>query len=84
MTAHPLTSSAEGEVRALLQQRQKIEAIKLLRQRTGLGLKEAKDRVDAIERDMGLPPARLVSPSPLTLAAVVVITALLAWWWLIG
>jgi ribosomal protein L7/L12 len=29
----------------------KIEAIKLLRERTGLGLKEAKDAIDALERD---------------------------------
>jgi hypothetical protein len=84
MTEHPLPSSAEGEVRALLQQRQKIEAIKLLRQRTGVGLKEAKDRVEAIEREIGLPPAKLVTPGPLALAAVVIITGLFAWWWLIG
>ena len=29
----------------------KIEAIKLLRERTGLGLKEARDAIDALERD---------------------------------
>jgi hypothetical protein len=83
MTEHPLTSSAEGEVRALVQQREKIEAIKLVRLRTGLGLKEAKDRVEAIEREMGLPPAKVISPGPLGLAAVVIIGGLFVWWWLI-
>ena len=83
MTEHPLTPSAEGEVRVLVQQRQKIEAIKLLRQRTGLGLKEAKDRVEAIEREMGLPPAKVISPGPLGVAAVVIIGGLFVWWWLI-
>jgi ribosomal protein L7/L12 len=58
MIEHPLTSAAEGEVRALLQQREKIEAIKLIRLRTGLGLKEAKDRAEAIERRWGCRPPR--------------------------
>jgi ribosomal protein L7/L12 len=35
---------------ALLGRGQKIEAIKLYRRETGLGLKEAKDAVEAIER----------------------------------
>jgi ribosomal protein L7/L12 len=34
----------------LLAAGQKIEAIKLYRERTGVGLKEAKDAVDALER----------------------------------
>jgi ribosomal protein L7/L12 len=34
----------------LLHQGQKIEAIKLYRERTGVGLKEAKDAVEAIQR----------------------------------
>ncbi len=37
-------------VRQLLAQGQKIEAIKRVRQQTGLGLKEAKDYVDQLER----------------------------------
>ena len=36
------------EVRSLAQQGKKIEAIKLLRRQTGLGLKEAKEKVDGI------------------------------------
>lgn len=37
----------EGEIRALDKGRNKIPAIKLLRERTGMGLKEAKDAVEA-------------------------------------
>ena len=41
---------AEGELLALLRQGQKIQAIKLYRERTGVGLKEAKDVVEALAR----------------------------------
>lgn len=40
------------EIRALIRADRKIEAVKLVRKRTGLGLAEAKDAVDAIERTM--------------------------------
>lgn len=39
---------------SLLAKRNKIEAIKVYRERSGVGLKEAKDAVEAIQR--GLPP----------------------------
>ncbi|MBN8843033.1 MAG: ribosomal protein L7/L12 [Sphingomonadales bacterium] len=42
----------DDEIRELIRQNRKIEAIKRLRDRTGLGLKEAKDAVDALERTM--------------------------------
>ena len=35
----------------------KIEAIKLLREETGMGLKEAKHAVEDLERSFGLPTA---------------------------
>ena len=35
-----------------IRQNRKIEAIKLMREKTGLGLAEAKDAVEALERDM--------------------------------
>jgi ribosomal protein L7/L12 len=38
------------EIQQLLQRGQKIEAIKVYRQKTGVGLKEAKDAVEAMER----------------------------------
>ena len=43
-------AGADDEVIALLNSGNKIEAIKVYRERTGLGLKEAKDAVDAIEQ----------------------------------
>ncbi len=42
--------NAEEAVRALLDAGNKIEAIKQVREQTGLGLKEAKDLVEAMER----------------------------------
>ena len=38
------------EIRTLAESGQKIEAIKLMREATGLGLKEAKDLVDSLDR----------------------------------
>lgn len=50
-TAPPVDSSTlDPEVLLLLAQHQKIGAIKLVRERTGLGLKESKDYVEALER----------------------------------
>jgi large subunit ribosomal protein L7/L12 len=38
----------DAEIRDLVARGQKIQAIKLLRERTGVGLKEAKDVVDSL------------------------------------
>ncbi|WP_210423306.1 ribosomal protein L7/L12 [Sphingopyxis microcysteis] len=40
------------EIRALIRADRKIEAIKLVRERTGLGLADAKDAIEALERTM--------------------------------
>jgi len=50
-------TNLEAELRALLTEGRKIEAIKLYRERTGLGLQEAKDAVEAIAAAHGLPGA---------------------------
>lgn len=42
----------EDEIRELIRQNRKIEAIKRVRDRTGLGLAEAKDAVEAVERTL--------------------------------
>lgn len=44
-------SSFEGEIVSLLQAGKKIDAIKLYRQKTGVGLKEAKDFIEALAAD---------------------------------
>ena len=85
MIGQPLPPEAETEIRTLLQQRRKIDAIKLLREHTGLGLKEAKDRIDALDRELRPPEARATGPSGsggLIAGAAVCILAILAWWWL--
>jgi ribosomal protein L7/L12 len=47
----PVTRSVDvDQIRELARAGKKIEAIKLVRDQTGLGLKEAKDAVEAIER----------------------------------
>jgi ribosomal protein L7/L12 len=53
--ARPRAATAEGlaEVEALARAGQKIPAIKLLREQTGMGLKEAKDQVDVLAGDAG-------------------------------
>ena len=54
-TTPPSASTSDGrgravqqDVEALVQQGRRIEAIKLLRESTGLGLKEAKAQIDAM------------------------------------
>lgn len=42
-----------SDVMALVREGKKIEAIKLLRDQTGLGLKEAKDKIDAVDGSRG-------------------------------
>lgn len=42
----------DEDIRDLIRQNRKIDAIKLMRQKTGLGLAEAKDAVEAMEDGM--------------------------------
>jgi len=53
----PEPGSLEAEILGLMQGQQKIEAIKLYRQRTGVGLKEAKDFVEALAAEQGIAPS---------------------------
>lgn len=46
----PLPADPDAAVAELVARGNKIGAIKLVRERTGWGLKEAKDYVDALER----------------------------------
>jgi ribosomal protein L7/L12 len=48
--APSLTGDVATDARAIMQSGSKIEAIKRVRQLTGMGLKEAKDYVEALER----------------------------------
>jgi ribosomal protein L7/L12 len=57
VTSESVDSDLEAEIVGLLQGLKKIDAVKLYRERTGLGLKEAKDAVEAIAAAHGLPGA---------------------------
>ncbi len=46
--AGPLDPAAQAEVMSLLQAGQRIQAIKRIREATGLGLKDAKDMADRL------------------------------------
>jgi ribosomal protein L7/L12 len=59
-TKEPVDSAFENEIVLLLQGGKKIGAIKLYRERTGVGLKEAKDAVEALERGEPLPTREAV------------------------
>jgi ribosomal protein L7/L12 len=69
-----LDSGLPDDVRAALASGRKIEAIKLLRGHTGLGLKEAKDRVDAHEASA--PRNSTTAPAAARAGS--------SWWWLIA
>lgn len=59
---------ATGAVADLLREGRKIEAIKLFREQTGVGLKEAKDAVEAMERGeaVEVPPELVAAPRRIT------------------
>jgi len=58
---YQMPETPEAEVRRLMAAGNKIEAIKRVREQTGLGLKEAKERVEAMEAGQ---PLRLDPASP--------------------
>ena len=61
-------ASTDDQIRALLAKKQKIEAIKVYRLATNLGLKEAKDYVEAIEAQMMPQPPTTSSPMKIPLS----------------
>lgn len=52
-TWRPDPNISDEDIKTELRAGRKIEAIKLYRQRSGVGLKEAKDSVEAIDAGMG-------------------------------
>ncbi len=59
VTTIPPATPAEldGRIRGLLAQGRTIEAIKIYREFHHVGLKDAKDIIDAMERNLVLPPS---------------------------
>ena len=52
----PVSADLQHRVRDLYAENKKIEAIKLIREQTGLGLKEAKELGDALASGQPVPP----------------------------
>ena len=78
-----LGPDADRDVRVLLASGQKIQAIKLVRELTGIGLKEAKDYVESLppaslELDVGSVNVEASSASPATQEIEAEVGALLA------
>ena len=78
--AIPDPNSLEGQVLALMQGQKKIEAVKLYRQQTGLGLKEAKDAVEALAAKHGMSP-KGAGCAGMVLLMVVVFTFIVVGTW---
>ncbi len=74
-----ISNDIPPDIEALVRERRKIDAIKELRQRTGLGLKEAKDRIDLLERQLGIQHSS-GSPKALLFWAALIVVGLLVWW----
>ena len=87
----PTADKLPPEVMAALQRGEKVEAIKLLRAATGLGLKESKDLVDAVQveastaGDTHLAPGELPRPgNTVWIVVCLVIVCAFAWYFLRG
>jgi hypothetical protein len=83
LTGAPPSSGAvndgiwQPQVRGLIAGGQKIEAIKLVRQQTGCGLKDAKDFVEAIERGQSPPVPSAAVTQPQSVGCAVLFVAIL-------
>lgn len=73
-----LTKADTEQVARLIRSGNKIEAIKLVREKTGLGLKEAKDLVDAliVTHDERLPENQKVGKTGCLLVLLLVVLVL--------
>jgi ribosomal protein L7/L12 len=70
-TAAPASSASMAQVEELVRQGQLINAIKVYRELTGLGLKESKDAVDALSRGERVShPAPVAPAAPASMAQV--------------
>ena len=70
-----------SRVEALVRERRRIDAIKALREHTGIGLKEARDRVIAFERQIGIAPEPSQVPMQgLVFWIVLIVVGIFIWW----
>lgn len=83
----PLTDAQLAAISDALRAGNKIEAVKLHRAATGLGLKESKDEIEAIEADLRAKfpdqfPARAAGKGCLGVVALLLATTATLGWWL--
>lgn len=71
------SSMWQQQVRDLIAQQRKIEAIKLVRQQTSSGLKDAKDFVEAMARGQTPPIPQPTVKQPQTVGCAIVFVAIL-------
>jgi len=75
--------AVDPEVAQLLQAGNKIGAIKIVREKTGMGLKEAKDHVESLQRTgaVRMPPGfgEQRPTNPLAMIVAVVVVLAIAW-----
>ena len=80
-TGRPLTAETVAEISSLIARDKKIHAIKVLREATGVGLKEAKDRVDGwsevieLQRSSAAPAAPAANDERLRIEAAAIVAA---------
>ena len=72
--------AADPEVAALLRAGRKIDAIKLVRERTGVGLKEAKERIDALSVELGVPAGPSAAAKSLIFWMTLIVVGFAVWW----
>ena len=77
----PEPNSLEGQVLALMQGQKKIKAIKLYREQTGAGLKQAKDAVEALAAKHGISQGK--GCAGMVLLMVVVSTIIVVGLWVL-
>jgi ribosomal protein L7/L12 len=86
--APPAHAGQQGDVMEALQAGNKIEAIRRMRESTGMGLKEAKEAVDALEGNFGfqhragLAPGEVPPSSNRFVWVVLAVAAVLIFWFL--
>lgn len=77
----PARDAIDPEVERRLRAGEKIDAIRFVRERKGLGLKQAKEYVEAVAKQM--PPGTLPPPAQIGFVTwLVLLAALLLGWWI--
>ncbi len=77
----PEPGSLEADILALVKEQHKIQAIKLYREKAGVGLKEAKDFVEAFAAKHGIDPGQNVGCGSVVLLMITAGTAIASAVW---